>query len=227
MVKVTGAPPISEAGHLLPLDPDVGTEENLRRLQVNALAVHQRSMGRSDELVQILERTVAQVERTHARVKALSTSLFIAGLIVLAAGVSGVLLGEQEAVSAVLSAIGGFAAFAAVFWTTPLDKVSASISDLVKLETAFLGYVRVIGEIDSFFQMQYLDIVGNRADGRAQLKDSLATAIRDTTQQMKDMMSHTVALIDSHVAGNGEALGKLRAEVDDAARRLSRLESGN
>ena len=191
--------------------------EDLEHLRLNALAVHQRSMGRGDELVQILQRTIAQVERTHNRIQTMNTVLFVTGIGVLIAGVTMVLTGREDVWPPLLGAVGGISALAAVFWTAPLDKVSASVNDLVKLETAFLGYIRVIGEIDSGFQMQYLDIVqGNGNTG------TLSQAIRDTTAQMKDLMRTTVELIDERISSPSS---ELRGELDSLRAKVQELEN--
>jgi hypothetical protein len=209
------------ATQILPLTPDMSEDEARRRLQINALASHQRSMGRGDELVQILQRTIGQMERTHNRIQYMSTILFVAGIGVLIAGVAGVLTGNDDVWPALLGGAGGIGALAAVFWTAPLDKVSASVNDLVKLEAAFLGYIRVIGEIDSGFQMQYLSIVqsSNGGPGAA----TLSQAIRDTTAQMKDMMITTVELIDERVSSPA-ALG---ARLDELKERVGELEGSS
>lgn len=204
------------------LGQDIEPDEAIRRLQVNALAAHQNSMGTGDQLVQMLQRTVAQMERSHNRVQTMSIVLFVAGLAVLGVGVYETVAGSQDAWAALLGTSGGIAALATVFWTAPLDKVSQSVTDLVKLETVFLGYIRVIGEIDSFFQMQYLDIIGGDRDGDA--KETLASAILNTTAQMKDMMTTAITLIDEHVTERGDALAQLQRHIDETDRRLKALE---
>ena len=208
---------------LLTVDENTDPAEAIQRLRVNALASHQRSMGTGDQLVQMLQRTVEQIEKSHSRIQTMSMILFVAGLAVLGVGLYEAVAGRQDVWAALLGVSGGIAALAAVFWTAPLDKVSASVTDLVKLETAFLGYIRVIGEIDSFFQMQYLDIIGGERDGQA--RDTLSHAILDTTGQMKDMMSHVITLIDDHVAGGGDAIVQLRRQAEETERRLKALEA--
>lgn len=202
-----------------PVRPEWSTEEATERLRLNALAAHQQSMGRGDELVHILQRTIGQLERTHNRIQHMSTTLFVVGIAVLLAGVVGVLAGRDDLMTALLGGAGGIGAIAAVFWTAPLDKVSASVNDLVKLEVAFLGYIRVIGEIDSGFQMQYIDIVrsGNGSSGAT----TLSQAIRDTAAQMKEMISTTVELIDERVSSPAS---DLRTSVDELSNRVDELE---
>jgi hypothetical protein len=210
-----------DSQHLLPLSPDMPATDAIRTLQINALAAHQHSMGRGDQLVQILQGTIKQLERSHSRVQNMSTILFLAGLVVLGVGVYGTIAGGGEVWSALLGTAGGITSLAAVFWTAPLDRVSASVTDLVKLEAAFLGYIRVIGEIDSYFQMQYLDIIKN-VNGDA--KASLPQAIRETTAQMQSMMKTTVELIDEHVVAAKDATPELRKDVEDLGARIGVLE---
>lgn len=209
----------------LSFDDNVEPEEAIRRLQVNALAAHQDSMGTGNQLVEMLQRAVAQMERSHNRIQTMSTILFLVGLAVLGVGVYETVAGKQEVWAALLGTAGGITALATVFWTAPLDKVSDSVTDLVKLETAFLGYIRVIGEIDSFFQMQYLDIIGAGRNGKA--KETLADAIMNTTSEMKDMMSTTLSLLDEHVAERSDAFADLQRQLADVNQRLKMLESSS
>ena len=204
----------------LPLDPKLPRETLLQNLRMNALLAHQHSVGRGDELVELLHRTVAQVEKTHNRIQNMSTILFGAGLIMLAVGVYQIAFGGKgsELWSALLGGAGGVVTLVATFWTAPLDKISDSISDLVKLQTAFLGYIRVIGELDSAFQMQYLDILsGSR-------KISLDQVVNDTTSQVKDVMETTMALIDKYVAGENQAITDLKKEMATVQEKLKTLE---
>lgn len=204
----------------LPLDPSLSPDVLLERLRMNALMAHQHAVGRGDALVEILRRTIAQMEKTHNRIQNMSTALFIAGLVMIAAGVAGVLFGGQggEVWAALLGGAGGVTAVVATFYTTPVEKISDSITDLVKLETAFLGYIRVIGELDSAFQMQYLDILA----GSRQL--SLDNVVNDTTTQMKEIMSHTMELIDKYLSGDNKAMEELKAQAEDMEKRLKSLE---
>jgi hypothetical protein len=195
-------------------------DETLFKLRTSALEAHQRSVGRGDELVQILKRTIEQMEKSHSRVQNMSTILFGAGLLMLAVGVYMMLAGQGSNFwgGALLGSTGGVAALAATFWTAPLEKVSDSICDLVKLEAAFLGYIRVIGELDSAFQMQYLDILA----GKSNL--TLDRVMNDTTQQMKTIMDHTLSSIDTYVVGQGRALSVLVKTVGEAEKRIKALE---
>ncbi|HSG25245.1 MAG TPA: hypothetical protein VLA32_03945 [Anaerolineales bacterium] len=179
---------------LLPLDPTLSRETLLENLKINALSAHQKSVGRGDELVSILRNTIEQVEKTHNRVQNMSTILFVTGLLMIAAGIYGVVFGSQgqEIWSALLGGTGGVAAVVATFYTSPIEKISASIINLVKLETAFLGYIRVIGELDSAFQLRYLDILSGE-------NENFELVVTQTTDQVKDIMKETIRLIDRYV----------------------------
>lgn len=195
-------------------------DDALFKLRTSALEAHQRSVGRGDELVEILKRTIEQMEKSHGRVQNMSTILFGAGLVMLAVGVYLMLVGQGSNFwgGALLGGTGGVAALAATFWTAPLEKVSDSICDLVKLEAAFLGYIRVIGELDSAFQMQYLDILA----GKSNL--TLDRVMSDTTNQVKTIMDHTLSCIDLYVVGQGRALSEQVKKAGDFEKRLKALE---
>lgn len=204
----------------LPLDPSLPPEVLLERLRMNALMAHQHAVGRGDALVEILRRTIAQVEKTHNRIQNMSTALFVAGLVMIAAGIFGVVFGGQggEVWAALLGGAGGVTAVVATFYTAPVEKISDSITDLVKLETAFLGYIRVIGELDSAFQMQYLDIL----TGSREL--TLDNVVNDTTGQMKEIMEHTLMLIDKYLGGDNKAMEALKEQAEGMDKRLQALE---
>lgn len=205
--------------HLLPLDLNMKPEDLLRTLRMNALLAHQTSVGRGDELVQILKNTIGQMEMTHRRVQYMSMILFAAGLVMLGMGVYFVIRG-QTTWGSLIGATGGLASLAATFWTAPMEKMSRSVSDLVKLEAAFLGYIRVIGELDSAFQMQYLDILAGSS------KVSLDQVMSDTTSQMKAMMLHTLSLIDRYVMnGDPDSSDKVKEEIAAFDKRLKNLEA--
>ena len=215
-----GRQPTERLAGELPLDTSLAPEVLLERLRMNALMAHQHAVGRGDALVEILRRTIAQMEKTHNRIQNMSTALFVAGMVMIAAGIYGAVFGGQgQGVwAALLGGVGGVTAVVATFYTTPVEKISDSITDLVKLETAFLGYIRVIGELDSAFQMQYLDILA----GSRQL--SLDSVINDTTGQMKEIMEHTMMLIDKYLGGDNKAMEALKEQAGAMDKRLQALE---
>ena len=193
---------------LLPLNPDLPREELLENLRINALSAHQQSVGRGDQLILILRQTIQQVERTHNRVQNMSTILFGAGLVMIAAGIYGIVFGEQgQGIwAALLGGTGGVAALVATFYSAPIEKISASITNLVKLETAFLGYIRVVGELDSAFQLRYLDILSGE-------DESFELVVNQTTENMKGIMQETIKLIDQYVTVQGDIPEKSKEKL--------------
>lgn len=208
---------MSMPAHLLPVNPDMPPEQLLQTLRMNALLAHQTSVGRGDELVNILKNTITQMETTHRRVQNMSTILFCAGLVMLAFGIFFIFRG-QAAWGTLISGTGGIASLAATFWTAPLEKMSRSVRDLVQLEAAFLGYIRVIGELDSAFQMQYLDILA----GKQNL--TLENVMSNTVTQMRQIMDSTVKLIEEYVGDNNGAGSDLKQQIDKLDQRLTTIE---
>jgi hypothetical protein len=212
--------PTTETADVLTLDPKLPIGELIDRLRINALRAHQVSVGRGDALIQILRRTIQQMERSHSRIQAMSVTLFIVGIVLAGFGVyAGVFNDPQNnVVSVVFGATGAVAALVATFWTAPVEKISDSITDLVKLETAFLGYIRLVGEVDSAFQMQYLALLA-RGDESGIRLDQLT---QDTTRLVTDAMKETVELIDRFVASNG-ALGDVETKVSELEKHVTAL----
>jgi hypothetical protein len=129
----------------------------------------------------------------------MSQTLFLAGLVLLGVGAYETIAGNQDGWSALLGATGGISALVATFVTAPMERISSSVRQLVRLETAFLGYIRILGEVDSAFQMQYLDVVNGSSHS------TLDAVIHDTIDHVSKAMQLTVSLIDSEPALDGNA----------------------
>lgn len=193
----------------LDISADMTHDEILRVLRINALRAHQIAVGRGDELVQLLKRAVHNMEVSHSRIQWLSIIFFVFGLVVMIAGVYFALFGTagKEVWGTILGVSGGLGSLVSLFYTTPLDKISRSVNNLIQLETAFLGYIRVVGEVDSAFQWQYIETMGG-SEGHT--SDVLA----ETTKHMKDMMGHTMNLIDRYCAEDSESLQQIRQALE-------------
>jgi len=185
--------------------PEMSLEDIKLRLRANALQAHQVAVGRGDKLVQLLERAVHKMEQTQNRLLILNTVFFSFGLIALGAGIYMALLGGAG--KQAWGGIGGLASAVSIFYTAPLDKIAQSIKDLIQLETAFLGYIRMIGEVDSAFQWQYIELMDTKQVG------ALSDVTRDTVQAVQEMMSHTMELVDRYTGGEDRALDELRGQL--------------
>ncbi|MFQ5812961.1 MAG: hypothetical protein ACE5I2_07215 [Anaerolineae bacterium] len=208
----------------LPISEDMTHEEILKVLRINALSAHQIAVGRGDELVQLLKRAVHNMEVSHSRIQWLSIIFFAFGLGVMLVGVYFALFGTagKEVWGTILGVSGGLGSLVSLFYTTPLDKISRSVNNLIQLETAFLGYIRVVGEVDSAFQWQYIETM----DGSG---GHISDVLAETTKHMKETMTYTMDLIDRYCAEDSESLQELcetlesmKTEFDD---RLKQLET--
>ena len=194
-------------------------DDQIKMLQKEAIASHQKSVGQGDALVKLLQDAVNQMKSSQGRIRDMSTVFFVFGLIVMGVGVYMALFERQgkEAWGAILGAAGGLASAVTMFYTGPLTKISNAVTNLIKLETAFLGYIRVVGEIDSAFQWQYLE----RLAGRTVIDISMVS--QATTSSMKDIMSHTIQLIDQHVADETPSVMDLKMKVKEMGDRIDEL----
>lgn len=125
-------------------------------------------------------------------------------------GVYMALFGGKEASGAFLGAGGGLASLVTIFYTGPLTRIAASITNLIKLETAFLGYIRVVGEVDSAFQWQYME----RIESANQDGTDIALMAANTAAQITSMMESTMRLIDQYVADETPSVADLRLRVE-------------
>jgi hypothetical protein len=211
----------------LPDGADLPKEELLYRKRINALIDHQNSVAEGDILVSILKNTIAQVEKAHTRIKWMSTALFVTGIVVLLVGIFYLVFGKagQEVWSAILSGVGGFTTLAATFWTAPLDRINQSIEDLVSLETAFLGYIRIIGEADVAFQRQYLDTLSeNPPTGSDGKPVQIHTISNNTLGQVSTAMTKTMELISKYLGKDVKTISELNTLISDIQDRLKKLE---
>ena len=200
-------------------EPDL--DQLIKGLQAKAISAHQDSVGRGNQLVKLLLDAVTQLKGTHSRIQNMSAAFFILGIVIMGLGVFMALFGSagKEVWGTILGAGGGLGAAVTMFYTGPLTKISNSVTNLIKLETAFLGYIRVVGEVDSAFQWQYLE----RLSGSQNV--NIATIADATTRQMKEMMTHTMSLIDQYVAEETPSMTDLKRKLDEASAEIAALKA--
>jgi len=209
--------PDAASGTTLPAQPS--KDDDYDQLRKQALDAHRASVGKGGELVDILKDTIEEIRKGNRRVQWMSIGLFVAGLVVLGVGVYETVAGDAQVWGALLGTAGGVTAVVATFLTAPMERITASTTNLVRLETAFLGYIRILGEVDSAFQMQYLDIADNKSSV------TLDQVILDTKNNMTDAMTLTFDLIDRITTDDGKAVGHLTARAEALEARVSVLES--
>ena len=194
-------------------------DERIREFKLAGLETHRESIGAGNELVKLLEDAVNQMKSSHARIQNMSTAFFIFGLLVMGLGVYMALFGGKEASGAFLGVGGGLASLVTIFYTGPLTRIAASITNLIKLETAFLGYIRVVGEVDSAFQWQYME----RIDSAGQENAGIALMAANTAAQISAMMESTMKLIDQYVADETPSVADLRLKVEALTKSVEEL----
>ena len=210
---------------LITLKSDMTDEERINALQSNALILHQNSVGQGEILIDLLKRTITKVEDTQKRIQFLNTAFFFFGLAVLALGIIVSLFGDSGgAVWGSMLGVGSLTSAVSLFVTTPMKRISKSIKDLIQLETAFLDYIRVVGEIDTGFQWQYIENMAGKEG------TDIEILINETHKSMQKIISNTMALInkyssDSEYINVQEIRSKFEQLKRDLNARLRALES--
>src|SRR5689334_18522004 len=108
-------------------------DDDFDTLRKQALDAHRVSVGQGGELVDILKNTIAQIEKGNRRVQWMSIGLFVAGLVVLGVGVYETVAGDAQIWGALLGTAGGVTAVVATFLTAPMERITASTTNLVRL----------------------------------------------------------------------------------------------
>jgi hypothetical protein len=212
---------------LLTLRVNMTNDEVRHVLRANALTAHQLSVGRGDTLITFLERTVKRIEGSQKRIELLNTVFFFFGLGMIGTGVYVALFGGAGGeVWGSMLGVGGLASAVSMFYTAPMDRIAQSVRDLIQLETAFLGYIRVIGEIDSGFQWHYIETMDSKGTSG---NTDISLRVKSATDQMKEIMGTTMELIEKYTSGDSSAktqeLSKnLEQMKQDFDARLSKLE---
>lgn len=196
-------------------------------LRKDAIETHRKSVGEGDELVGFLKGTIRRIESTQKRIILLNTVFFFFGLAVIGSAIYVALFTKAGGeVWGSMMGVGGLTSLLSMFYTAPLDKITRSVRDLIQLETAFLGYIRVVGAADSAFQWQYIEKMGGQASF------NIADVAEATRGSIKDMMECTMALVDQYTSIDSpskikelsEKLVEIKKEVDSRLKKLERTQ---
>lgn len=195
----------------------MSNEEIGNLLRTNAIMAHQISVGEGNKLIQLLERALKHMETTHKWLQYMNVMLFFIGLAVIVAGIVLVFQGSEVIDGLILSGGGGAVSLVTIFINAPMKRISTGITNLIQLETAFLGFIRAIGEVDSAFQWRYIETLFGKSKGR------LDVNIDDTKGFMVDIVSTTMKLIDQYV-GSVKISEKSQQELKTVMQRINELE---
>ncbi len=212
----------------LEIKKGMSNEEIANVLRNNAIIAHQNSVGQGNKLIQLLERALKHMETTHKWLQDMNVILFFVGIVVIVAGILLVYKGNgnssngSNVIPGLIFGVGGSGiSLATIFINAPMKRISSGIADLIQLETAFLGFIRAIGEIDSAFQWRYIETLYGESKGR------LDVNIEDTKTFMVDMVTKTMALIDQYVGSvkisneSQEELKRLIQRMDEFEKKLN------
>lgn len=203
----------------LSIQEDMSDEKIRDRLRTNALMSHQISVGEGNKLIQLLERSLNHMETTHKWLQYMNVTLFFVGLIIIVTGLILILMDPKSnwIQSLILGGSGGGLSLVTIFLNAPMKRISSGITNLIQLETAFLGFIRAIGEVDSAFQWRYIETLFGKSGGR------LDVNIDDTKCFMIEIISTTMKLIDKYI-GSGTVLEDSKQELETMKQQINELE---
>lgn len=200
------------------LEEGMTNEEIRNRLRNNAILAHQFSVGEGNKLIQFLERAIKHMETTHKWLQYMNAMLFLIGIVVIIAGLVKAFVGSNAYIGLILSGGGGTISLITILINAPLKRISSGITNLIQLETAFLGFIRVIGEVDSAFQMRFIESIYGESGSR------LDVHIADTKKYMLEIVSTTMELIDKYLHSR-ELKEKTLEKIEAINQRMLKLEN--
>ncbi|KON32446.1 hypothetical protein AC477_03010 [miscellaneous Crenarchaeota group-1 archaeon SG8-32-1] len=158
------------------------------------------------ESLNILRRTVKQVESTYKVNTGMSVTVFVVGIIVIFIGAMLVLTGTGDATKLFggASVIGGIVTTLTSFAKGPISSVQNAVADLAQVETAFLYYVRSTGLASFAFLREFL-----------KEKKPDINILEKCTEKMNEVAKATMLLIEVYGGGKNETIDGLFGEKKD------------
>lgn len=191
---------------LLHPDPDVmqratwaltelGGEAALRTLQAQqALVVNKYTelLGKADErIMEQFENLMGRARIAFKMTMWMHGIIFGLGVITLAVSL-GIAFwdGFETYVSYVgtVGAVGSLAVLLALFYRNPLENIGTSVTNLVKVNVVFLGYIRQINQIDATFKQLFLTPSGFTTKEMKETVDEIEEAVTKTLQKVQEYL---------------------------------------
>ena len=104
---------------------------------------------------------------------------------------------------------GLFAIVLSQFYRSPINNISKSITRLVKIDVAFLGYLRQINQIDATFKQLYLAPSGFNLDYLEKTVDKIDNVVSSSLKQIEVYL----AVEDAPDSGGLSVKGKTAADA--------------
>ncbi len=170
------------------------SEETVRILQeqrTRTIETYTKLLGDADaKILGQLDSLMHQTQTAFRSSIAMQWIIFIVSTAVLGIGLYIALAPTPQVLDrnvGVGGAVAGFTTLLVLFYTGPLKNIRQSMTDLVRVNAVFMGYVRQIHQIDTVFKQLYL---GPNGLGTVEMQEN-AKQIRDSiTQTMEDVNTY-------------------------------------
>lgn len=91
---------------------------------------------------------------------------------------------------ALLGAGGGLVAtYLGLFYKNPVDNIGSSVTSLVKVNVAFLGFMRQINQVDATFKQLFLDTSGFSLDQMKETVDQVRTVVDESLEKIQTYLA--------------------------------------
>lgn len=173
----------------------LGGEEAVRSLQAQrtkAVEKYTEMLGKADEQIMQQFNSLINQAQTGFRLSMwMHGIIFGLGVIVLAASLYVALSGrfdEFERYVGLSTAAGSLGTLLFLFYKDPLQNIRHSVTNLVKVNVVFLGYMRQINQIDATFKQMFLSSA-----------DFGTTQMRETVEQIQVAVKQTMDEVKTHL----------------------------
>jgi HEAT repeat protein len=171
---------------------DLGGQEAARMLQAQrnqALKTYTELLKQTDDDVMKQFTDLMRQAKIGFRMSMVMHGIvFAIGIIVLGASLFLVFKAGLDTAQRWIGAGGGASALATLlitFYRNPLRNVSASVTNLMKVDVLFLGYVRQLNQIDATFKHLFLGGNGFGANEMKATVEQIQASVKDTLEGVK------------------------------------------
>jgi hypothetical protein len=174
----------------------LGGEEAVRTLQAQrakAMETYTRLLGDADEKIMDQFRALMSQARRAFQVSMwMHGSIFFLGAVVLAVSLW-MLVGQGSEVFERFigagGAVGSLGTLLLLFYKDPVKNISHSVTNLVKVNVVFSGYVRQINQIDATFKQLFLAAAGFGLSEMKETVELIQTSVKETMEEVKAYLS--------------------------------------
>jgi hypothetical protein len=173
-------------------------DERTRLFRQELLATYylDPSKARGEQASQILQEALGEAQRSMRLYQGLNVTVFVAGLIMLAAGLIASFFGHESAtkILGTMTALGALGGLIVQLIHDPLERIQRSIANLVQIETAFTSFIWELNLNNTYIQSQYV------ANGK--LSDD---SIESTIRRIDESLNMTMNLVSLFTGGQDRA----------------------